>query len=232
MNNYIENNNFSKPTFPTQQQSPLFTEHQTEDNNGLHPFYIFPFLYVVSIYFFPFLLQFKADNSILSYLLFLPLVFGIVNIIVSVKFCKPENRMILLNSTVLMKYALIPFFLFGGCLVVLCLCLSLIPVPFMIFLGPAATFLCLVIGWLILAFEAPYAISYLCASSKTNVWPKALIVIHSILQFFFTVDVIDVMVLTLREKKWIKLTIGIIVLLVLAVIALVVLFGVGLVKAL
>lgn len=220
MNNYTKNN--------TIYQTLEYIQPQTAPKKGFHPFYIFPILYVVSVYMMPFWAQFEAEQlSFFTYLIFLPLLFGVSNIIVSVKFCKPENRRILLNACVLVKYSLIPFFLVGGCIVLFFLFLSLIPVPFMIFVGPSLALMCSMIGWLILAFEAPYTISYLCASAKENTRPKATVVVHSILQFFFTVDVIDVMVLTLRERRWVKLTVGVILLLVIAVIALVALIGSG-----
>lgn len=226
------NNNMFQTEKNIQQQSQSLNEPQMKTQNGFHPFYIFPLLYVVSVYLMPVWLHFQEDCSVLFYLFFLPLLFGIINIIVSIRFCKSENRIILLNATVLTKYALIPFFLAGGCIVLLCLCLSLIPVPFMIFVGPTAAGFCCVIGWLILAFEAPFSISYLCASAKANVRPKAVVVVHSILQFFFTMDVIDVMVLTFREQRWVKLTIGVILLLMLTGIALIAWIGIGIIQAL
>ena len=70
---------------------------------GFHQFYIFPLLYVLSMY-----------GALGPIPFFVPLLFGVVNVIVSVTYCKPENRRILFNTVVIMKYALIPFYILGG----------------------------------------------------------------------------------------------------------------------
>lgn len=201
---------------------------KTKQEKGFQLFYIFPILYVLSVYLLPvFILMMQAKNM-LSYLIYLPIVCGVLNIIVSIKFCKPENRYMMFHATVLVKYAMIPFFILGGLLVMASLLLSFIPVPFMIFLGPTVAVMGIIIGWLVLAFEAPYAISYLRLSAKAKTCSKVMAVLHSIFQFFFTLDVIDVMVLTMKERKWRRLTISIIILLAVAVMILIIRFIMGL----
>ena len=189
-----------------------------KESKKLHVFYIFPLLYVVSVYLFLVLFFFSAEFPFLSYFKYVPFIFGILNIIMSAKYCRPEYRDILLNSAVLMKYSMIPFFAIGGLLVIGSFLLSFIPVPFMIFLGPTVAFMCCVIGWLILVFEAPYTISYLRLSQKAGIRPKFAEVLHCICQFFFFLDVFDVMYLTLKEGKWKKLTITLLSLMAIAVI--------------
>lgn len=183
-------------------------------------FYIFPLLYVISVYLLPVFFVLSVEFSDASYLVFVPVVFGVVNIIVSVIFCKPENRITLFNSTVLVKYALIPFFVIGGMILAAAFLLSFIPVPFMIFVGPFITITGALTGWLVLAFESPYAIAYLRLSAKEGVYTKGVTMLHTILQFFFTLDVIDIMCLTFKEHRWIKLTIFIIILLIAAILLL------------
>ncbi len=173
----------------------------------LHMFYLFPVLYVASVYLFPVFFILSEKLPFFSYFAYAPLVFGIINIIASVKFCKPECLHIMLNSAVLVKYILIPFFLIGGFIVAVFLLSSIIPVPFMIFFGPFMAFIICLIGWVVLAFSAPYTISYLRLSQKAGTRPVFLAVIHALLQFFFFLDVFDVMYLTLKEGKWKKLTI-------------------------
>ena len=115
-------------------------EQQTSDNTevrtGFQPFYIVPLLYVISVYLIPVILAVmsKWENTPVTYLLCIPLIFGIANVINAIKFCKPENRIMLLNAAVLVKYALIPFFLVGGLFEAASIFFSLIPVPFAIFL--------------------------------------------------------------------------------------------------
>lgn len=136
----------------------------------------------------------------------------------------------MLNAMILVKYAMIPFFLAGSVLVLGCLVLSFIPLPFMILFGPMAALACAAIGWLILVFEAPYTISYLCIAAKTGNGSVLLAVIHSLLQFFFVIDVFSVMYLALRAKKWRKLTITLLVLLAAALILLFILIVIGIFK--
>ncbi len=172
----------------------------------LQLFYIVPLLYIISIYMSVILI---GTEDPAEYLLFLPAVFGVLNIIVSVRFCKLENRMMLLNAAILCKYATIPFFLVGGLVLTLCFLLSFIPVPFMIFVGPALALVGVVIGWLVLAFESPYLIAYWYLSVKEGKCSKVSAVFGIIFQFFFLIDVIEVMYLTFKEKKkrWLTATV-------------------------
>lgn len=200
----------------TKENDVLSTE-EWEQQKGFHPFYLFPVMYVASLYLLPFFVSLGQKVGGLSYLVYLPIVFGILNIIVSIVFCKPENRIMMLNATVLVKYTMIPFFIIGGFMVLVCFLFSFIPVPFMIFLGPTMAILGLITGWFILVFEAPYVISYLHLSSKVKFRPTIMTVLHIVLQFFFGIDVIDVMFLTLTERRWKKLTIGIIIFLIICI---------------
>lgn len=202
---------------------------QTEQRIGFHPFYLCPIFYVLSVYLMP-LFASMQEGSILFYFIFLPFIFGVVNIIAAIKFCKLENRNMMFNATVLVKYATIPFFIVGGLIVAASFLLSFIPVPFMIFLGPMVALAGIFVGWLILALEAPYAISYFRLSKKAKVYSCVMVVIHTILQFFFTLDVIDVMILTIKERKWKKFTIFIIILFAVAMITVFVLISFATVK--
>lgn len=199
-------------------------------SKNLRVFYIFPLLYVVSVYLSPIFYFNSEEFPFLSYFMYAPFIFGVLNIIVSIKCCKSEYIDIMLNSVVLIKYSMIPFFVIGGILVFGSLLLSFIPVPFMIFFGPTMAFMECVIGWLILALEAPYTISYLCLSQKAGIRPKSMTILHSVCQFFFFLDVFDVMYLTLKERKWKKLTITLLVLMVVAVILFFLLLLIGILK--
>lgn len=175
-----------------------------------HPFYICPIGYVLSAYLlFGFILLFDKCPSF-TVMASIPLCFAIINIIISICFCKSENRILFLNAMVFMKYGMIPFYLIGGLLVAISFLISFIPVPFMIFVGiPLALFLAS-IGWFLLVFQVPYTISYLYLSVKTGYCKKGMAWLHAFLQFFFFADVIDVMCITLKEHKWRKTTIAII----------------------
>lgn len=189
-----------------------------KESKNLRIFYVFPLLYVVSVYLLLILFFFSKESPFSPFFKCLPLVFGVLNIIVSVKYCKPEYRDIMLTSAVLIKYSMIPFFAIGGLLVAGSFLLSFIPVPFMIFLGPVAVFIECVIGWLILAFESPYMLSYLYLSKQEGTGPKSMPVLHTVCQFFFFLDVFDVMYLAFKERKCRKLTITLLILLAVAVL--------------
>lgn len=199
-----------------------------EQRKGFHPFYIAPLLYIVSVYLFAFMLMQGTDLPFFNSI-YVPLVSGVLNIIVSVVFCKPQNRMMMLNAAVLVKFALIPFFVVGGILVFMSFVLSFIPVPFMIFVGPLLGAMGLIVGWAVLAFGSPYVISYLHLSSKAGIRPSGMVALHGIAQFFFTLDVIDVMILAWRERKWRKFIVCMIILTILLIVALIFLLMLGIV---
>lgn len=142
--------------------------------------------------------------------MFLPGLFGIANLVIVIAGKNKITREQLLNCALIIKYSLIPFYIVGGLCIVAALLMSFIPVPFMIFFGPAVA----VVGWFAMLGAAPYSIAYLVRSYKEGVHSKAMVIVAGILQFFFTVDVISMMVLALKEKKCIKTTITILVLLV------------------
>lgn len=205
-----------QPQEPEHRESEF---QQPEQKEGFHLFYLFPLLYVLSIYLYPFFFSLKEEGTaILSCLIYLPILFGVLNIIASIVFCKPQNRIMMLNAAVLMKYAMVPVFIICGLASMASLFLSVIPVPFMIFLGPMVAMSIWIVEWVMLVLEAPYVISYLRLSAKADIRPKTSVIFHTILQFFFVLDVLDIMFLTFRERRWKKLTIFVIVVLAAAVI--------------
>ena len=159
-------------------------------------------------------------NTILDLcIFFLPLIYGIISLILIAVFWKSLDRNRLLNCVILIKYSLIPLFLIGGALVFFCLAFSFIPVPFMIFMGPLAAVTFSFIGWCIVAGGAVFPIAYAIRAHKDGIHGKVLTITACILQFFFVADVISVMVLTLKEKRWRKLTLTVIILLALFAVA-------------
>ena len=131
---------------------------------------------------------------------------------------KKVNQKTLLNCTVLVKYGLIPFYILGTALILMFLLFSFIPVPFMIFVGPYMAIILSVVGWLILIGSAPFSIVYIMKSYKEGIHGKALSIVSGILQFFFALDVLSIMFLTLKEKRWKKLTYTVLALLIILVL--------------
>src|SRR5699024_931187 len=159
-------------------------------------------------------------NTILDLcIFFLPLIYGIISLILIAVFWKSLDRNRLLNCVILIKYSLIPLFLIGGALVFFCLAFSFIPVPFMIFMGPLAAVTFSFIGWCIVAGGAVFPIAYAIRDHHDGIYGKVLTITACILQFLFVADVISVMVLTLKEKRWRKLTLTVIILLAIFAVA-------------
>lgn len=180
--------------------------------------YILPVVYVVVSYTF-FLLAGFFDNTmelqILSILL--PFIMGIINLIVVLTAGSKWSRKTLLNCTLIIKYGLIPFYLLGGSITVYVTMMALFPLPLMALFG-LVTIVFLIFGYGILLGSAPYAISYLIKSRKDGVHPKWLAILGGICQFFFSFDVLAMMVLTLKERHRVKTTLAIFCAMFLAVL--------------
>ena len=180
--------------------------------------YILPAGYVVVSYTF-FLLAGFFDNAmelqILSILL--PFIMGIINLIVVLTAGRKWSRKTLLNCTLIIKYGLIPFYLLGGSITVYVTTMAFFPLPLMALFG-LVTIVFLIFGYGILLGSAPYAISYLIKSRKDGVHPKWLAILGGICQFFFSFDVLAMMVLTLKERHRVKTTLAIFCAMFLAVL--------------
>lgn len=180
--------------------------------------YILPVVFVVVSYTF-FLLAGFFDNTmelqILSILL--PFIMGIINLIVVLTAGRKWSRKTLLNCTLIIKYGLIPFYLLGGSITVYVTMMALFPLPLMALFG-LVTIVFLIFGYGILLGSAPYAISYLIKSRKDGVHPKWLAILGGICQFFFSFDVLAMMVLTLKERHRVKTTLAIFCAMFLAVL--------------
>lgn len=183
--------------------------------------YILPVVYVVVSYTF-FLLAGFFDNTmelqILSILL--PFIMGIINLIVVLTAGRKWSRKTLLNCTLIIKYGLIPFYLLGGSITVYVTMMALFPLPLMALFG-LVTIVFLIFGYGILLGSAPYAISYLIKSRKDGVHPKWLAILGGICQFFFSFDVLAMMVLTLKERHRVKTTLAIFCTMFLAVLTII-----------
>jgi len=168
--------------------------------------YLLAVLYVLSAYLGPVALLVMPDSDtasiVTSWLFWLPVILGIVNLIVVLAAKSKIERKQLLVCSMIIKYALIPFYLVGGLLIVLCLLLMVTPIVFMVFVGPVMALILGIYGWLILLGAAPFSVAYIVRSYKGSFHSKALLVISAIMQFFFTMDVIFITVLAVKERKY------------------------------
>ena len=183
--------------------------------------YILPVVYVVVSYTF-FLLVGFFDNTmeLQIFSILLPFIMGIINLIVVLTAGKKWSRKTLLNCTLIIKYGLIPFYLLGGSITVYVTMMALFPLPLMALFG-LVTIVFLIFGYGILLGSAPYAISYLIKSRKDGVHPKWLAILGGICQFFFSFDVLAMMVLTLKERHRVKTTLAIFCAMFLAVLTII-----------
>lgn len=168
--------------------------------------YLLAILYVLSAYLGPVALLAMPDSDaasiITSWLFWLPVLLGVVNLIVVLAAKSKIERKQLLVCSMIIKYALIPFYLVGGLLIVLCLLLMVTPIVFMVFVGPMMALILGIYGWVILLGAAPFSMAYIVRSYKGGFHSKALLVISAIMQFFFTMDVIFITVLAVKERKY------------------------------
>lgn len=192
--------------------------------------YLSAALYIIGVYaFVPLLFLFNQDalgagaEAKLSAArivppLLIPVVLGLLNLSAVTALRKKTTRDQLLNCAMAVKYALIPFFLIGGCCIALALLLMFTPVVIMVFVGPALALTLGAAGWIVLLGSAPFSVGYLVRANREGIHPRGFCILAGILQFFFTVDVITMTVAAFREKKWIKATVMLVLILLAAVI--------------
>ena len=175
--------------------------------------YIAPIVYVLGMYLMPVILwalgsaKESTDNANRGWvlaLLIIPIILGLVNLAVVLILGKKISRGQLLICTRIIKYALIPFYFLGGLCIAVALLLMFTPVVIMVFVGPAIAILLSAIGWLGLLGAAPFSVAYIVRAYKEGVHGKALSVFAAIFQFFFTMDVIFVIILAIKDRGYSK----------------------------
>lgn len=195
-----------------------------EEQKKLKKFYIFPVLYVLSVYM---VLTniFIEEEGLFSTLIFLsPFITGILNIILCICCCKPQYHDIMITSAAITKYCMVPFFTIGGIFTAGSFISSLMPIPFMFIVGTSIGFILCITGWLIVAFGSPYTISYIVLSQREGRTSKGMAALHIISQFFFIMDVIDVICLSFRAKRNIKMSVAVIIFICVSFISIIALF--------
>ena len=161
--------------------------------------YIVPIVYVLGMYLMPVVLwvmgstKESVDNVSSAWVLALPIILG-----------EKISRGQLLICTRIIKYALIPFYFLGGLCIALALLLMFTPVVIMVFVGPTIAVLLSVIGWLGLLGAAPFSVAYIVRACKEGVHGKVLSVFAVIFQFFFSLDVIFVIILAIKDRVYSK----------------------------
>ena len=156
--------------------------------------YIVPIVYVLGMYLMPVVLwalgstKESADNVSSAWVLALPIILGLVNLTVVLILGEKISRGQLLICT----------------RIAVALLLMFTPVVIMVFVGPAIAVLLSVIGWLGLLGAAPFSVAYIVRACKEGVHGKALSVFAVIFQFFFSLDVIFVIILAIKDRVYSK----------------------------
>lgn len=175
--------------------------------------YVLSVVYVIGMYSYPVLfyisLSAGARGSEITidlngwlrvFFMVLPLALGFVNLI-TVIINKDLERSCFLNCAMLIKYLLMPFYLLGGLCVVLAWLILFIPVPGVNFLGPIIGITLAVMGYTGLIGAAPFSLAYIIKAGQDKKHPVWLCVLSGCGQFVFTLDVITVMILSVKEGK-------------------------------
>ena len=183
------------------------------------PVYLFAALYVIGVYaFLPLFFWLNQDASqansqaeynelAVSFPLYIPVILGVLNLIAVIALRNSTTREQLLNCALAVKYALIPLYIMGALVITVALLLMFTPVVIMIFVGPAVATVLSVAGWIIMIGAAPFSIGYLVKAKHEGVHHPFLCKLAGVLQFIFAADVISMMILAFKERKWIKTTV-------------------------
>ncbi|MGN0495915.1 MAG: hypothetical protein ACI4GW_06785 [Lachnospiraceae bacterium] len=181
-------------------------------------------LYIILVYAAPIafflVLELTSENAnalILGFF-FVPVVLSVINLIYVKCNYNDISRTALLKCTLLIKYLLIPMYIVGGMLNVLLFFLIFTPVVFMVFVSPVIIGILCFFGWIYMIGGGIFSLAYIIKAAKEGVHGKFLSVIAGVLQFFFTVDVLSMMILSIKEKKYIPATISLVLIMVLGCI--------------
>lgn len=152
-------------------------------------------------------------------ILFLPVALAIINVIYIKKNFNALSRDVLLRGALIVKYVLIPFYIVGGINVALFALMMFTPVVFMVFLSPVIIGVLCFFGWIYLVGGTVFSLAYIIKAKKEKAHGTVLSVIGGIMQFFFAMDVISLMILSIKDKKYIPVTITLILVMVIGSIS-------------
>lgn len=159
------------------------------------------------------------------------LIFAVLNLTITVRQAKKLSREQLFNCAVLVKYSLIPLYLFGSFLILAFVIVSFFPLPGVILLGPVMALAISLGGWLILLGGAPFSIAYLLKAKNSGALNTPGAIAAILMQFFFVVDAAVIMFFSFREKRWRKLTLAILMILIAIAVLLFLSIAISLAKA-
>jgi len=192
--------------------------------------FLFAILYLISVYgVFPLdiLLSKLFPNlpGFVSKLLFLiPLLIAVFGFLYFRKHKEEISRSALLTGAVMIKYLLIPWYVFEIMVCLAALLLIFTPLVFMVFAGPMVIWYMFVLGVLYLVGGSLFSLAYIGKARNEGILGTVFSAICAVCQFIFVLDVITMIVMTLKEKKHIVATIVMLAVLGLGSVAAVVSF--------
>ncbi len=172
--------------------------------------YAIPILFVLTLYLFgPMLSIFQGfgefgewiSDMISKFMFIFIIILSLANILVSIVFYRDENIDYFFNSMLILKISLIPLFVIGAMFITFAVLLSFVPIMFIFGVGPTAFVVGNTIGGVILLFSAPYGIAYLLLAKRKKVFHPGVVVLFSIFQFFYVLDVITVLIIFFWKRR-------------------------------
>lgn len=185
-----------------------------ETKKGFHSLYVWSIFFVLITYISPILFilavnmsdnggEIQSENKtieLLPWIFFLmPVFLLVINVLVAIVLKKTERR-IFLNCAKIIKYALIPFFILGSILILLCILMIFTPVVIMMFVGPMLVIIFSLSGWMTLVGSAPFMIAYLIQAKKEGKYKESFAILIILMQFFFVLDVIGMIICSVKER--------------------------------
>lgn len=164
-------------------------------------------------------LQGEEAPAIALIALALPFIMGIVNAIFLGTNRFYISRETMLKSAIIVKYSLIPLYIVGGVINAVFLLLTFSPVVVMLFIAPFVVMALSIYGYITMVGGSVFSLAYILRAKNEGVHGGFLSVVGMLCQFLFTVDVVSMAILTLKEKKNVGVTIAILVLILLAVVS-------------
>ena len=193
---------------------------------GFHPLYIWSIACVVLTYGYivlfavssNFLRSFagtEKSNFPMVFFLF-PFFLTIANTVVTATYGRKLDRRYLLGAALILKYGLIPYFVFGGFVIAVFFLLIFTPVVIMIFVSPPIIIVLSIIGWVTSTESTPFMVAYFVKGAGEGVLSRkgprsaagiVFAVFGCIMQMFFCLDVVATVICCFKEKRHVKLTI-------------------------
>lgn len=201
-----------------------------EKKNGWHPLYLWGIAYVLLTYLYVGGFFFGIDQNNTAIVLIsaaVPFILSAVSLILALVLRNKIHRDHFLNTAMLIRYCVIPYYLAGFAVGFMGV-LGNIIVPFlMIFAGFLVALIIFFFGYITLLGTVPFIFVYTDKGVKEGSFTKNFALVIKIAQFVFVADTISALVAAFKEKKLIKATIAAVIITAILISAVVFLLLLG-----